>query len=197
VIRGIFFDCFGVLYVTVTEAYFVRFPELHEELYDLNKQADHGFIDRATYIGAVAKLTGVSESETSRAFAGEHTINQPLIDYIKTELKPHYKIGLVSNIGRDWIQDFFDEHELHGLFDTVVLSSTEGITKPNPLIFDRAAERMGIYPDEAVFVDDRLENCEGAKASGMTGVVFENNEDFKTDLTQLLHTNTGGANNEN
>jgi HAD superfamily hydrolase (TIGR01509 family) len=188
VIRGIFFDCFGVLYVTVTEAYFARFPELQDELYDLNRQADHGFIDRPTYIAAVAKLTGVSEAETSRAFAGEHTINQPLIDYIKTELKPHYKIGLISNIGRDWILDFFDEHELHGLFDAVVLSSTEGVTKPNPLIFDRAAEQMNVYSDEAIFVDDRQDNCDGATASGMTGLVFENNEKFRTELTRLLQT---------
>ena len=185
-IRGIFFDCFGVLYVTVTEAYFARFPELHDELYDLNKQADHGFIDRPTYIAGVARLTGISEAETSRAFADEHTINQPLIDYIKSELKPHYKIGLISNIGRDWIQDFFDEHELHGLFDTVTLSSTEGITKPNPLIFERAAQQMGIYPDEAVFVDDRQDNCDGAKASGMTGVMFETNEKFQADIVKLL-----------
>jgi HAD superfamily hydrolase (TIGR01509 family) len=180
------------LYVTVAEAYFARFPELQDELYDLNKQADHGFIDRPTYIAAVAKLTGISEAETSRAFAGEHTVNQPLIDYIKTELKPQYKIGLVSNIGRDWIQDFFEEHELHGLFDTVVLSSTEGITKPNPLIFDRAAQRMNIYTDEAVFIDDRKDNCEGAEASGMTGIVFENNEKLQADLAQLLQVHTKG-----
>ncbi len=191
-IRGIFFDCFGVLYVTVTEAYFARFPELQDELYDLNKQADHGFIDRRTYIAAVAKLTGISEAETSRAFAAEHTINQPLIDYIKTELKPHYKIGLISNIGRDWIQDFFDEHELHGLFDAVVLSSTEGVTKPNPLIFERAAQQMSVYPDEAVFVDDRQDNCDGAEASGMTGLVFETNETFKTDIAKLLRAHTEG-----
>jgi HAD superfamily hydrolase (TIGR01509 family) len=192
VIRGIFFDCFGVLYVTVTEAYFARFPELHDELYDLNKQADHGFIDRPTYITAVAKLTGVSEVETTRAFAGEHTINQPLVDYIKTELKPHYKIGLISNIGRDWIQDFFDEHELHGLFDTVVLSSTEGITKPNPLIFEHAAQQMGVYADEAIFVDDRQDNCDGAVASGMTGVMFETNEKFKNDIAKLLRASVEG-----
>lgn len=192
-IRGIFFDCFGVLYVTVTEAYFARFPELHDELYDLNRQADHGFIDRPTYISAVAKLTGVSEAETSRAFAGEHTINQPLIDYIKTALKPHYKIGLISNIGRNWIQDFFDEHELHDLFDTVVLSSTEGITKPNPLIFDRAAQQMDVYVDEVIFVDDRQDNCDGAKASGMAAIVFENNEKFQIDITKKLQAQTEGV----
>ena len=191
-IRGIFFDCFGVLYVTVTEAYFARFPELHDELYDLNKQADHGFIDKPTYIGAVAKLTGISEAETARAFAGEHVINQPLISYIKNELKPRYKIGLISNIGRDWIQDFFDEHELHGLFDVVTLSSTEGITKPNPLIFERAAQQMDIYPDEAVFVDDRKDNCDGAEVAGMTGLVFETNEKFQTDIATLLQISAKG-----
>jgi HAD superfamily hydrolase (TIGR01509 family) len=171
-IRAIIFDCFGVLYDEVNQAYFSRFPDLHDELYDLNKQADHGFIDRATYIKAVAKLTGVSEEETTRAFRNEYAVNQSLIDYIRTVLKPRYKIGLISNIGREWIRDFFDEYALHDLFSEVVLSSEEGITKPNPLIFQRAAERLGILVDEAIFVDDRQENCDGAAEAGMRSIRF-------------------------
>lgn len=184
--RAIIFDCFGVLYVDVNHAYFSRFPELHEELYDLNKQADHGFIDRDAYTKAVAKLTGISEEETARAFMKEHMVNRALVDYIRTKLKPHYKIGLVSNIGRDWIQDFFDEHALHDLFDVAVLSSEEGITKPNPLIFERAAERLNIFVDEAVFIDDRQENCDGAKSAGMKGILFTSLEDLKASLKKEL-----------
>jgi HAD superfamily hydrolase (TIGR01509 family) len=171
--RAVIFDCFGVLYVDVSQAYFAHFPELSEELHDLNRMADHGFIDRNTYIEGVAKLTGVSTRETTEAFAREHRINQPLIDYIKSTLKPSYKIGLLSNIGRDWMQDFFDQHALHELFDTVVMSSEEGITKPNPLIFERTAERLGVPADECVMIDDIKENCEGARATGMKALLYD------------------------
>lgn len=184
-IRGIIFDCFGVLYVDVSKVYFAKFPELHEQLYDLNKMSDHGFINRGDYITAVAKLTGVSEVDTTKAFRKEYVANKALISSIKEALRPHYKIGMVSNIGRDWIQDFFDEHQLHDLFDVVVLSNEEGITKPNPLIFERAAERLGLMPEECVMIDDKPENIDGARAAGMKGIVYTSNEALRRDLRVL------------
>jgi putative hydrolase of the HAD superfamily len=94
------------------------------------------------------------------------------VEFIKRTLKPQYKIGLISNIGQGWIQDFFDENQLHELFDVVVMSGVEGITKPNPLIYERAAERMGVSPNESLFIDDRPENCDGAQAIGMRSLLY-------------------------
>ncbi len=196
-IRGIFFDCFGVLYVDISKAYFARFPQHDEALTNLNIQADHGFIDRQTYITAVAQITGRSEEETVEGFAKENTLNRPLIEWIKKDIKPYYKVGLISNIGRGWIQDFFDEHQLHDLFDVVVLSAEEGITKPNPLLFERAAERIGIYTDESVFIDDRQENCLGAETTGMKSLLYESNEKLTRDLAELVSREQVGVSYEN
>lgn len=184
-IRGIIFDCFGVLYVDVTTAYFSRFPKLYEELHDLNKMSDHGFLDKETYISRVAKLTGISEAETIKGFASEHVLNKVLVDYIPT-LRPKYKLGLLSNVGRGWMEDFFNEHQLHDLFDETVLSGEEGLTKPNPLIFERAAGRLGLLPEECVMIDDRQENCDGAERVGMKSINFSTNELLITELEELL-----------
>lgn len=170
-IRAIIFDCFGVLYVPTTVMYFEKFPKLHDELYDLNKLSDHGFIGKSEYVAAVAKLTGISEEETLKEFQKEYTINQPLIDYIRS-LKPRYKTALLSNIGDEWVKDFFDEHQLHDLFDEVVLSSKEGLSKPNPRVFERTTEKLGVFPDECIMIDDHAENCEGARAAGMKALDF-------------------------
>lgn len=172
-IRGIIFDCFGVLYVKAGVAYFAQFPEHHDELHDLNVRADHGFIDRQEYISEVSRITGIPPTETEQAFAREHTLNHTLIEGIRRSLKPHYKIGLLSNIGRDWLQDLFDEYQLHDLFDAVVMSSEEGITKPNPLIFERAAEKLGVSPDECLMIDDTQENCNGAETAGMKSLRYD------------------------
>ena len=181
-IRGIIFDCFGVLYTDASKAYFSRFPDFREELYDLNKMSDHGFIDRTDYLAQVAKITGVSEKETAAAFMHEFVANKPLIEYIRTELKSRYKVGLLSNIGRDWMQDFFDEHQLHDLFDVVVLSHEEGIAKPNPLIFERTATRLGLLPGECIMIDDREENCQGAASIGMKTVHYTDNDSLMAAL---------------
>lgn len=171
-IKAIIFDCFGVLYLDVTKAYFSKFPNKYEELHDLDRLSDHGFIDRKEYIQAVSKLTGESIEKTEQEFQNEHVLNKPLIDVIR-HIKPYYKTALLSNIGRNWLQDFFDEHQLHDLFDVVVLSSDEGITKPNPVIFERTAQRLGVYPDECLFIDDIAENCAGAESAGMQALQFK------------------------
>lgn len=172
-IRAIIFDCFGVLYVPTTSIYFDRFPEIREELHDLNKLSDYGFIGREEYITKVCDLTGIDKEETLRELTHEYTINQPLIDYIRTDLKPLYKIALLSNIGHEWMSDFFDEHQLHDLFDVVVMSSIERIAKPNPLIYERTAERLGVLPSECVMIDDLGQNCEGAKRADMQALLFK------------------------
>lgn len=183
-IRGIIFDCFGVLHIDVTVSYFSHFPALSEELHDLNVRADHGFLDRNAYLDEAAKITGKSVEEVNHGIAIENTLNKPLVAYIKT-LRPRYKVGMVSNVGRGWINDFFSEHELHDLFDATILSNEEGITKPNPLIFERAAERLGLTPEECVMIDDRPENCRGAEEAGMKAIEFKNNEQMIAALEKL------------
>ncbi len=178
-IKAIIFDCFGVLYLDASEAYFSKFSEKYEELHDLDKMSNHGFIERYDYIHAVSKITGEPINEVKKAFQKEHTINKPLIELIRSEIKPRFKVALLSNIGRDWLQDFFNEHQLHGLFDVVVLSSDEGITKPNPLIFERTAQRLDVYPDECLFIDDIAENCAGAESVGMQTMQFKDIRSIK------------------
>lgn len=185
-IEAIVFDCFGVLYVDESEAYFARFPGLGTQLRELNSACDHGFISRQEYLAGVSEITGDSPEVINEAFKREHVINQPLIDYIAKELKPHYKIGLLSNIGRDWIQNFFDEHELHELFDAAVLSSTEGITKPEAEIYRRTAERLNVAPEACIMIDDRQENCHGAEVVGMQSIFYESFEQMQRDLAVVL-----------
>lgn len=168
----------------MSQVYFEQFPDQRTELNDLNAQADHGFIDRDAYINAVASVTGVSREDTTAAFTNEYVVNQPLIDFIRTELKPRYDIGLISNIGRDWIDDFFTDNQLRELFDVVVLSGEEGITKPDPRIFERAASRLGRRTSEIVFIDDIAENCKGAEVTGMKSIVFETNGQLMKQISQ-------------
>ncbi len=185
-IRAILFDCFGVLYIDVRRAYYERFPQHRDELHSLNKQADFGIIDKHTYMTGVAALTGASEQETTQALTSKLALNQPLVDYIQTMIKPHYKTGLVTNIGREWIHDFFDEIQLKALFDAVVLSGDEGITKPDPVIFERAAHRLNLLPEECVMIDDREDNCRGAEIAGMKSLLFTDFSTLQQQLKQLL-----------
>lgn len=185
-IKAIIFDCFGVFYLDAHASLVEHFPQSQAELEDLRRQTDYGFLGRQDYTEAVARLVGVSKEEVEKTILQEHAINQPLVEYIETELKPNYKIGLLSNIGRGWIQNFFDENQLHNLFDAVVLSGDEGITKPHPQIYELIAERLGVNPEVCVMIDDLPENAAGADAAGMKGIVYGNLRDLKKELAELL-----------
>lgn len=52
-------------------------------------------------------------------------------------------------------------------FDVVVVSCEVGVAKPDPVIFQMCLSRLGVEPGRALFVDDRIENIEGAASMGI------------------------------
>jgi len=58
--------------------------------------------------------------------------------------------------------------------------------KPDAQIYLYALNNLGVKPEEAVFVDDRLVNVEGARKVGMGTVLFQNPAQCKKELDKLL-----------
>ncbi|MCW2782307.1 MAG: HAD-superfamily hydrolase, subfamily variant 3 [Marmoricola sp.] len=62
--------------------------------------------------------------------------------------------------------------EVFALFDDIVVSGAEGVTKPDKEIFQILARRLG-QPIEGVFyVDDNARNVDAARTAGMDAVRF-------------------------
>jgi epoxide hydrolase-like predicted phosphatase len=74
--------------------------------------------------------------------------------------------ALLSNSwGNEYPREGWDE-----LFDAVVISGEVGMRKPEARIYRLVAERLGLQPEECVFVDDLAPNIRGAAEVGMLGV---------------------------
>jgi len=56
------------------------------------------------------------------------------------------------------------------MFDEVIESSVVGIRKPEPRFYEIACERLGVTPEQCVFLDDLGINLKPAKAMGMTTI---------------------------
>ena len=189
-IRAIIFDCFGVL----TKDWWREFcdsiedKEVLHQAKELNHQYDAGLISPQDFTEAVHKLTGRAVKPIEDIFASPEPMkNHELLAYIK-ELKPKYKIGLISNVGTNWIRDYFLTKEEQALFDDMVLSFEAGTTKPDPKIYQLALDRLGVKPEETVFVDDIGRYCRAAEQLGMKSVTYVGFNQFKTDLEKLLTT---------
>jgi epoxide hydrolase-like predicted phosphatase len=80
----------------------------------------------------------------------------------------------------------YDRNGWADLFDVLVISGEVGLRKPEPAIYRLAAERLGVQPDECVFVDDLAVNVRGAAAVGMVGVHHTSLESTIGELEALL-----------
>ena len=69
-----------------------------------------------------------------------------------------------------------------GHVEHLTLSFEVGAAKPEPAIYLRCLESLGIEPAEALFVDDRRENVEAGRALGMEAVLFEGEDALAAEL---------------
>jgi putative hydrolase of the HAD superfamily len=83
-----------------------------------------------------------------------------------------YRLGLISNASSAWdVNNLIDNHHLRPYFSTILISASEGIRKPDPAIFHRAAEHLQIDLANAIMVGDTLDaDILGAHCAGIRGI---------------------------
>lgn len=152
----------------------------------IHKQYDAGMISQAVFLDQVLAVTGKHPQQVESLPASKVTKNTQLLEYIGW-LKQSYKIGLLSNIASNWIKDSFLTTKEQALFDHMVFSYKVGLTKPDPQIFTLMCEQLGVAPAETIMVDDIAEYCQAAEALGMKSVHYQDFNQCKLALEQLLH----------
>ncbi len=92
------------------------------------------------------------------------------IDLLKELKARNIKIGLISNCYSDEAKAI-KESVLYPYFDAPVLSYEQGVTKPDPEIFRRAVDMLGVSAEECLFVGDGgSKELFGARDAGMKAV---------------------------
>ena len=71
-------------------------------------------------------------------------------------------------------------------FDVVIASCKEGFVKPEIEIYQLALERLGVIPEESVFVDDKQANLNPAIEMGFEVILAENPEQIIRDVKEVL-----------
>jgi epoxide hydrolase-like predicted phosphatase len=198
-IKAVIFDLGGVLVRT-------EFPEVRHQL-ELQLGFQPGTMDRTiwgskewelaqigalTYeeywnrVGATLGLSTPQEiADFRRQYFSGDRVDQELVGLIE-ELRPRYKIGLLSNAPDKldtWLEN--DWGIVH-LFDAIVYSGKVGMVKPDPRIYQLILERLEIQSAEALFVDDYPRNIDAALSLGMAAIRFTSTEALRDDLRQYL-----------
>lgn len=185
-IKAIIFDCFGVLTADTWHEFTVSLPQDQaEEARSLNRAYDSGHISLQEFLKGVEDVTGRKPQLVEEMLDHETSKNVALLKYIAS-LKENYKIGLLSNIGTNWIRESFLTKEEQALFNNIVLSYEVGMTKPDPQIFELACRRLGVEPEETIMIDDIERNCMAASELGMKSVLYKDLSSLKPQLESLL-----------
>lgn len=100
------------------------------------------------------------------------------------KLKENYKLGFISNT-TVFESVVLDKWQIRSLFDVTTFSWLLGIKKPTKEIFDQALEKLGVHPEEAVFIDDGELNIKKAEEYGLHGIVFKSIEQLESELINL------------
>src|SRR5262249_13911171 len=89
------------------------------------------------------------------------------------------RLAVVSNcaFSQDVLRYELGKHGLADRLEFIVVSAEYSVRKPNPLLFETAAARLGVACNDIWFVGDRLDtDVTGAKAAGMKAVWFQSGD---------------------
>ena len=95
------------------------------------------------------------------------------------------RVLALSNWSAEMFPVALERFDFLAWFEGIVISGEVGVNKPDRRIFERLAERFGIKPQEAVFVDDSVANIEAATDLGYRAIQFTDAAELRTALVRL------------
>lgn len=105
------------------------------------------------------------------AAMGAGGINETVVACARELRGDGLKTALVTNNAAEFREGWRNSIPVDELFDVVVDSSEEGVRKPDPRIFERTLERLGVEAARSVFLDDYHGNVCAAESLGIKGVL--------------------------
>ena len=154
------------------------------------RSAQVGKITDEEFWGTVLRPLGFSTGESISQFKERHFAGQqiragmmPLLQQLRRVLRTALVTNGTHALRHVVLKRKFD---IEYLFDEIVISAEVGVAKPDQRIYRVAASRLGVSPDDCVFVDDWQDNVRGATIAGMQGIVFSSVGQLAADLEERV-----------
>jgi 2-haloacid dehalogenase len=101
------------------------------------------------------------------------------------QVATQHGVYLLSNIGDLHWGHLVERYSLDRIGHGALPSFQAGVMKPDTAIYAQAERKFGLNPAATVFVDDRAQNIEAARARGWHGIVHRNFNDTRQGLLRL------------
>jgi epoxide hydrolase-like predicted phosphatase len=196
-VKAVFFDLGGVIVRTEYQAPRQRLAERFGMDYeDIEKVVFGGGSAARASVGEISeeehwqnvmnalKLPASEAERVKNEFFGGDVVDRSLVNFLRA-LKPKYKTGLISNAWNG-LRAYIEREKFADVFDAIIVSAEVGAAKPSEKIYRVALEQLQVEPNEAVFVDDFIENIEACEKLGMRGIHFTDPESALKQLRKIL-----------
>jgi epoxide hydrolase-like predicted phosphatase len=124
--------------------------------------------------------------EFKEAFWAGDQFDTDLINFIRS-LRPTYKTALLSNAWAGAWRALTEKYNCIDVFDVAVISAEVGMMKPDPGIYGLVLAKLGVLPNQAIFIDDMQANVDAANQVGIHGIRFVSTSQVLTDIKSLLN----------
>lgn len=143
---------------------------------DLNLRCDEGLVTAQEFCETFRKRFPCDADDAAICHAASDIFdaNPGMLGLLARLEFAGHRLGLLSNtcdMHIDWLKQR-STPLIPSVFDTVVLSYQEKLSKPDLAIYKLAADRAGVAPREVFYVDDREENVIGARDAGFDTVQY-------------------------
>ncbi len=111
--------------------------------------------------------------------------NPELVAYFRV-LRPRYRTALLSNSFDGAREREEDRYHFAELVDFIIYSHEVGLAKPDPRIYALTSQRLGVQPQEIVFLDDAERNVATAAAYGFHPILYHTNAQAIAQIERCL-----------
>jgi len=199
-IKNIIFDLGGVL-IDWNPKYVYR------QIFDTEEEIDWFLENITTYAWNIEQDAGRTLSDATdilikqhpkwekeiRAYYGrwEEMLGGPIVETV--ELLQHlislnkWRILALTNWSYETFPVAIDRYGYFlNLFEGILVSGVEKMKKPDHEIYQLMMSRYDLNPQESIFIDDSVKNIKGAEECGIQGIVCQNPQQLKQDLSSIL-----------
>lgn len=163
--------------------------ERFESLYWVDRHAyDEGKLTGIAFWQKLVRDGGLNLSqetieELNRWDALMWTTENPAMIAWQSALKQRGLLtAILSNMGDSVLESVEQNFPWIHRFDVLVWSFQLRLAKPDPAIYRHVLAKLGTLPEETLFLDDKPENIQAARALGMKAILFSTVEQLRADL---------------
>jgi putative hydrolase of the HAD superfamily len=167
-------------------------PGLFRKLWDRNRLVyDRGDLSPEAYWDSVAKDAGIQLTPEQVVQLRQWDVemwahdNPTMVHWLRQIHLSGTRTALLSNMPHEMIAHVRQKFGWLDQFDHLTFSADISLIKPDAAIYAHSLRGVGVTASEALFVDDKEHNVQGARAVGMQAIRFQSAEQLSIDLAQL------------